>query len=326
MNIQYLNPKVAISLLRKFRLNRISSKVNVDPQNSLIIFTSGRGGSTWLNNILRCLPNTATVWEPLAVGQGTVFDDIGLNWAQYIPLNAEWEEADKAFEQLLSGDILTWPSTLHERQQNGLDTYTKANRLIFKFVNANALAPWLLKKWKFRQSPIFLLRHPMATVCSRVKHGAWKHVTNTFRYPETRYNDLFDKHRHYLDSLGDPYSIHIAKWCIQNLPLIEVSRNGSASVHTIFYERIVLDREGELNRLFDSLQESIPDDVFSTASKASATTRSGSPLHGKDQLAHWRKSVDKETINNMQKVLDYFGIDFYSGQSDQPDEEVFFRR
>lgn len=94
-------------LAKRALLRRASLTVSVDPESSIIIFSAGRGGSTWINEVLRCIPDTATVWEPLAVNQRSPFVDVGINWDQYIPEDAVWPEAKALFERLFSGKQLS---------------------------------------------------------------------------------------------------------------------------------------------------------------------------------------------------------------------------
>lgn len=312
-------------LAKRAFLGRASRTVSVDPETSIIIFSSGRGGSTWINEVLRCIPDTATVWEPLAVNQKSPFVDIGINWDQYIPEDAVWPEAKSEFEKLFYGKSLSWPNTEFERNRGGLAAFSSAERLIFKFVKANALGPWLLTNFCFTAMPVFLLRHPMPTIASRITHGAWNDDGKTYNFAKTRFPKLLDQHRDYLVSLNNSYSVLTAKWCMQNLPLIDAARDRRFNLHTVFYEDVVLHREDELNKLFAAIDVAAPPQAIQISKNASVTTRAGSPITGIDQLSFWREKVEERDIQNMQTVLDHFGIDFYVGNSDLPQHNIFFR-
>ena len=304
--------------LRRLQLSAISARLSFNPEETLIIFSSGRGGSTWLTDIVRAIPKTATIWEPLSVGVTPEFDRIGFDWDQYIPLEADWPEAREAFDKLFRGQLMTWPNTFYERQHTRLKSYCEADQLIVKFTGANALAPWLCHQFAFKKKPILLLRHPMATIASRYRHGAWDKQSDHFIFPSARYTDLNDRHHVYLSELSDLHTVHAAKWCMQHLPTFEALKAKQIEAHVVYYEEVVLDRQKELNRLFSEWNIAPPGDIAKRSEAASVTTRKGSPLSGHEQISNWRNQFSQKEIGEMQAVLDYFEIEVYSKLSDRP--------
>jgi hypothetical protein len=203
----------------------------------------------------------------LAVSQRSPFVDIGINWDQHIPEDAVWPEAKTEFQRIFYGKSLSWPNTEFERNREGLVASSNAERIIFKFVNANALGLWLLKNFCFMAMPIFLLRHPMPTIVSRITHGARNVYGKTYNFAKTSFSQFLNQHRDYLVCLNNPGSILTAKWCMQNVPLIKAARNRRFNLHTVFYEDVVLHQEDQLQKLFAAIDVAAPPDARQTAEK-----------------------------------------------------------
>lgn len=305
-----------LSFLRERRISGIAHKMNCKPEDALVVFTNGRGGGTWLAEILRHIPESAVVWEPLQLRGPNPFIDIGFQWHQHIPQDANWPEALEEMRRLCAGKGLTWRNTFFERVN--LSRYATAKRLVVKFVGGNGLAGWLVENIDFTCKPIVLLRHPMAIAASRNRHGAWNSLPNRYMFPEGRFMEFSAEKRKYLNSLRTRHEILIAKWCVQNVPLLQALEVYPEKFFAIYYEHLTLQRETEIERLFSEWSITVPEGVNEAINKPSRTTRAGSPLTGHDQLRFWRKGFDDREIASMQSVLDNFGVTLYSADNDMP--------
>lgn len=304
--------------MRDWTLAAISRQMAFAPEDALIVFSSSRGGSTWLTEIVSQVPGIATIWEPMQPGSTAAFDRIGFGWNQYIPIDAHWPEAKSAFAQMLSGRTLSWPTTFYQRQTGTLYDYFKAETLLVKFVVAHGVAPWLCREFRFKKKPLLTLRHPMATIASRLHHGAWVTLEDKFVFPDARYSELNDKFRPYLETLRGRHRIHTAKWCMQHLPALRAIQNGQIQIHTVFYEDILLNREKTLGRIFEVWDLPIPADLINLSANRSITSRQDGPIEAKLQLSRWRQSFSEREKFEMQEVLDHFGIVVYNTNLDIP--------
>ena len=70
--------------IKFFFFKIILSSKNFNVENSIIIFSEARGGSTWLMEILSTIPKTAINWEPLHVKNGVVPKKLNWGWRPYI--------------------------------------------------------------------------------------------------------------------------------------------------------------------------------------------------------------------------------------------------
>ena len=83
----------------------VISKTKKFPVNyALLICGDPRGGTTWLAELIKLLPETAMLWEPLAVANVKQFKSLGFQWRQYIPEHESWPEAKALFEDLFAAD------------------------------------------------------------------------------------------------------------------------------------------------------------------------------------------------------------------------------
>ncbi|OWV39226.1 sulfotransferase domain-containing protein [Mameliella alba] len=311
-------PKLIWHALRDRRLAAISRRMAFTPEDALIVFSSSRGGSTWLTEIISRVTGIATIWEPMQPGSTAAFDRIGFGWNQYIPIDADWPEAKAAFATMLSGQTLSWPSTFYQRQIGTLRDYLEAERLLVKFVVAHGVAPWLCSEFRFKKRPLMTLRHPMATIASRLRHGAWATLEDNFVFPEARYPELNDQFRPYLEALQGRHRVHAAKWCMQHLAALRAIQTGQIEIHTVFYEDVLLNREQTLGRIFEVWELPVPSNLINLSANRSITSRQDSPIEAQQQVSHWRHSFSDREIFEMQEVLDHFGIVVYNANLDIP--------
>ena len=298
------------------KLRALEKKIRVDPKNRLLVFSDPRGGSTWLAELLRSIPKSATIWEPLNIAADSPFRRMGFGWRQPIPQNEVWPEARMCFEDLFRGKGLTKTTVFNEL--NNLKAYQEASYLIFKFVNGNALLPWLVENFHFECKPIYLIRHPYAVVASQIKHGGWSHLKERFKIPPMRFNSHYEDHKPFLASLKTHPEINLAHWCLTNLETLRNPDNNRKWI-TINYENLVMNTEHEIDRIFKIWNKEIPHGIRTLYHQPSKTVRGNSPIIGNAQISHWQKTLDEKTKVKMARVLDYFKVEFYSSQNPCPE-------
>lgn len=287
-------------------LNHLRFK-EFSPENSILVFSDPRGGSTWLAEILENIPGTFIYWEPLSLQQIPQLKRLGFGWRQHIPAEQEWQDAKQIFNKLLAAKHITeWTM-----QKTSTVQYLRGRLPIVKICRGNDLLNWLVKQYAFKYKPIHLIRHPFAVVASQLKQGGWNRVKG-FSIPEMPFNDFYLKHQAYLETLGTPAESLLATWCITNRDLI---RGGSGWI-TLYYEELVLNPEKVLGEVFEEWGLEMPEQLNYSIRKGSST--SVDFVGDQDimkQLDKWQKEFTEEEKERMQKVLDYFGITAYSSKS-----------
>ena len=309
--------KRKVNLSFKICLFRWLSKINTKiPEHQFLVFSDPRGGSTWLAEILRSIPSTALLWEPLHLNFVKELNALKFGWRQYIPEDFEWPDAKFFFDQALSGKVINeWiisNSTLLE--------YIHAKHFIVKICRGNMLLPWLTNNFNFTFKPIYLVRHPFAVVNSQLKQGGWNQVSNKFKIPETPFNDNFLIHKKYLNSLESREEILTAVWCISNsIPLNHPNNNRKWI--TAYYENLLIEPGKCMSKIFDIWKIAIPEGIEKTYRIKSRTalkeTNIESPFN---QLSRWERELTGHQIKKMQNVLDYFEFKMYSDKGQFPRE------
>lgn len=291
----------------KRRLSAIAERNDFDPGEALMIFSDPRGGSTWITEMVQQIPRTAVVWEPLNLNSTDAFRKIGFGWRQYIPEDAEWEEARGTFEQLLRGRLL------NESRHNllSMDLHRQADRLIVKVCRGNALLPWLTRQFTFRHKPIYLIRHPFAVVASQLRFGAWDKTFGGFSIPKGRYNDLYTPHADFLQRIETKEEALVATWCLTNLVPLRHPKNNVDWI-TVNYETLLLQPERTLERIFGVWNMPLPSGALDQVRQASDTTRDATfQISLEAQLRKWQEQFSDDQIRRMTSVLDYFEVEFY---------------
>lgn len=279
-----------------------------DPKKNILIFGYPRSGSTWLMELIRETPGTVNLWEPLHIENVDPFRQLGFGWRQHIPETADWKEAEKTFEKLFKGEYLNFWLTSRDFPLK----FCVADRMIIKFVRANAMIPWLLKKFDFELTPLFLLRHPFAIAASQMKEGSWDYEFEEYIIPNMPYNEIYKDHQRFLSTLKTKSEDIVATWCINNKVVLDEGRNGQDWI-TLYYESLLLNPSQEIERIFDHWNMPVPEGIMEQIREPSSTAQETTFREDiKAQLSKWRQFFDQAEISRMQRVLDYFEIDIYS--------------
>ena len=301
-----------------------------DPRESLIICSDPRGGSTWITEVVSRIPHTAVLWEPLNGRQVPYFRRLHFAWrdpladtdeyrhtsplVQHIPEDADWPEARIAFEQLLQGKVLNaWMGFM----ASPVDL-VRAERLLVKFIHANALLPWLTRAFGFRYAPIHLVRHPFAVVASQVKHGNWDYDFVRFPLPEGPYSEYYTRHAAFLAGLTTREEMLTAAWCFSNLAALRSPRRDRDWI-TIHYEHLLLNPEADVSRVFKRWGLPVPegalDEIRTPSASAKETTFQDSV---EKQLAKWTSVFSPDQLRRMAAVLAYFDVACYNAEHTVP--------
>lgn len=291
----------------------ISRSNNFYSDSPFLIFSDPRGGSTWLTELISEIPGTAVIWEPLNMAQKSRFSvEFNSCWRQFIPEEEVWPEARKIFEDLFKGKIINDTTIAHERRT--LYNFLLAKNLIIKFVNGNALLPWLCNNFNFKRLPVFLIRHPYAVISSQLEHGAWDKVNNQYTIPDCKFNCHIIEHEDFLSSIKYIEEKLAAEWCLTNIPTLRSAGNNNKWI-TVNYENLLVQPELELNKIFNVWNLEIPQIIRNRINLPSWTSKGNTSVTAKERLSKWRDTLNSEQKNRINRVLSYFKVEFY-GESE----------
>jgi hypothetical protein len=276
-----------------------------DIRNTIVIASSPRGGSTWLAEIIGTLPGYPILWEPLHLNGNPECKEYGFSWQTFVPSGAQEPIKRDYLCQVLTG-VNPTQLTYHPLFQ--LTQYLPFRGFVVKFTNANLLLPWLLHQFPLRT--ILMIRHPCAVVSSQMRHWAWDGFTeNTVVFPK----NIIREYPHLEDvfyRIGSREEALAFEWALQTLvPLTQPLPHPWCLVS---YERLIEEGPHEIDRLFEFLGFSVPEEAYKQLEVPSVTTQTGSNIaKGNDALSGWRERLTTEQVDSILSIVRQVGVDFY---------------
>ncbi len=305
--------------LKPFGVNQLKNLKT----NDLAVFSSPRGGSTWLAETLKKLTNATLIWEPLFVYNQYKINYLNpfaypernaneIGWNQYIPEKAVYPNATIFFDKLFNKEIIN----LKLYRYNNLSEIKNSTTFLYKFCFGNNLLPWLVNNYDIK--PILLVRHPCAVISSQLNYGAWDWHKKNYQY---NYNmPIFKEfYEPYIDTLNNITCIEeklAAEWALTMITPIKSIHNDLKWV-TISYEDMVLNPEKVLQKIKDRYNLHWDNtQIKNIVNKPSFTTNSNSKNSNK--LTTWKDDLSPYQTDKILNFVNKLGIDFYS-ENIEPD-------
>ncbi len=279
---------------------------NYDPRRTILIASSGRGGSTWLAEIVGTLPGYPMVWEPLHRAHNPACERHGFDWHTYVPPGRDEPLKLAYIERLVTGRDLGVPVVDNEHFVIG--QYLRFRGLLIKVCRANLMLGWMLEHFPMRT--VLMIRHPCAVVLSQMRHKSWRQVdVGTHPLPAgierefPHLPDIYARIRHREEAFA-------FLWALQTMvPMIQARDR----LLLTSYERLVTEREAEVDRIFEYLDEPVPARAYQQLGVPSKTTQGGSNVaSGKDPLRFWKESLSTVQVERILGIVREVGVDCYS--------------
>lgn len=298
-------------------------------KRAVVVFGSGRSGTTWISDMLASCRGCIAFFEPLRAERSPQVPRWGASSdlpGPMVPVAHDCSPWEEYLNSLFSGGVRNgWVRQDHRRVPDCLESVplvtpllyrvsrrrftrqeAKATTRVFKMIRGNLLVPWMLSR--FSVDPVYVLRHPCAVVGSRLRLG-WSHgLENVLAQGGLR--EELRPWMHLLKRANTQLEKTAALWCVENLlPLRMVA---SGELRPYFYERFVKAPRREFSQAFRHLGLSPGFASFQRCNKRvsspSNQSRSGRPWH------HPLSRAEGETVLSMARA---FGIDVY-GRSGLP--------
>jgi Sulfotransferase family len=274
-----------------------------DHKDSVFLAGSGRSGTTWLSGIIKRGGGYRYVFEPFNPGKVRAFRHF--NTKQYL-------RPDDAREEFLGPARLALTGALRDPWTDRFNTRIFARRRLIKDIRANLLLAWM--RANFPGMPmVLLLRHPCAVVASRLALG-WRDNLDETMDQEELVEDFLLPVEDEIRAASDDFERHLFLWCIDNF--VPLKQFGPGEIHLTFYENLLADPETELKSLFDSLGETLDEDVLDDLGRPSPLSRKDAPV---PSLDGWRARVDTNQLKRAGEILKLFGLDRVYGEGSMPD-------
>jgi len=290
------------------------SRHDYDLSETLVVAGGPRCGTTWLAELVAGVPGAALLFEPLHVGNVPDAKAAGFKWRTFLEPDSSWPEGEAFIEKVLRGKVTNW----HTTSQIALRSAIRPELWVVKLIHANLMLGWLAKTFPIRP-PALIIRHPCAAVASRSQQG-WKPLNRAPRIPG--FLAAYPQFGPVLDQLTDLVEFRAALWCIDYFVPLSLPR--PYPFHLVTYEGLVRNGARELSVLFDRWGLEVPPKAEERLGRPSQTTQKGASVYsGDDPLAKWRKDLSREEVAKILRVVEAFGLDFYS-EALEPDYDRLF--
>jgi hypothetical protein len=183
----------------------------------------------------------------------------------------------------------------------------------------------------FEARIVLLMRHPGAVVESQLRlaeHWDPFWVLNRYRRDAALMNGPLRPHADFLKGELSRAGALTANWCIENLvPSSQASLKGYC---VTFYEELLEQPEAEWSRLVRELDlQHTPHLLFLSEPSQQAARqwgRGGGAVGDYNQsYSYWRDRLPSDALEQIESVLDAFGVGFYRVSEDRPDVRAFTR-
>ena len=304
-------------------------KKNISMQDTIIISGTPRGGTTWFMELIETLPEYKSIFEPFHKEWFPQVKQLSLSPRPYLEPNAENKPLKEYLKQVFTGQIISreplfplTPTAIYKR--------LLATKILVKFIRANRLLPWIVNNFQVRGT-YFMIRHPCATIASQLETGVRGYFTpkdvplpkeivlrEASQIPQIRENEWLMKK---LYTIKTQEEVLAAIWGLDNyVPLSYLSEHPDAW-YTVVYEKLITDFDEEIKRIFDYINEEVPEKVYEKFKRPSKTTHDKSYLGTPKQLLKWKNKLSERQIKNILKVAHWFGLDFYT-EDPEPDYDA----
>ncbi|HLJ84295.1 MAG TPA: sulfotransferase domain-containing protein [Candidatus Eremiobacteraceae bacterium] len=278
-----------------------------DQRATVFLAGSGRGGTTWIAEIINHDNKYRFIFEPFAalhVPMCRAFSN-----RQYLRTGDTRPEFVEPAKAIVSGKI-----------RNGwTDFYNR--RLISKRRLIKDIRAGLFLRWLSDLSPgmpiVLVLRHPCAVAASRVRYS-WGFDMSEFLGQSQLVADYLSPLRDRLAAISDPFEAHVARWCIENM--VPVRQFCKGEIHVAFYESFRSDPRREVSRLFEFLQRPLDDAVFAHIARPSsmAWESAGGIKQGGSRSDGWRSLITNAQAGRALDILKWFDLDRIYGLDPAP--------
>ena len=319
----------------------------------ILIFGSGRSGTTWILDALAEANNLRTIFEPLnpiAVPTARPFAN------RYVRDDGYEPELRNFMDRVLTGSLRSlwanyrvlpdrlrpWSAlavfrrTKHNPYKMLLGQYmgllshyrrykkTNVDGIIIKFIRANLMIGWFARNYDAKI--VFVVRHPAAVIASRLRliesspvHN-WNFDKELKQYREAEY--LREDYQYRYDDLLhrplSPVSALTTIWCIENiLPIINAQKAGQCLV--VFYEDLIDNPKGQWEHIVQSLDLNVvPAEELQVKPSQQTSMNMQEGVFDVIQLTKWTKYLGRKQVDEIDKILNTFHVTIYSAFNPMP--------
>lgn len=300
------------SLVRMIR-GMIHIDFNGDIGKTVFLAGVGRGGTTWISEIINHRNEYRYMFEPF--------------YPRYVGLFREFKGIPYVRPGEGNTNILTSAHKIFSGRitHPWIDRFNRkilCDKRLIKDIRTNLKLKWL--KDAFPDIKIILiLRHPFAVARSKMKLGWHVSLQPVLNQPEL-IEDYLTPFMSTIEDCKTSFEKEVCLWCIQNyLPLAQFRDTGG--IYVGFYERFCLDTIQETRALFRWLKQddsSLEQKNLNNPSKMSK--KHSAVLSGGDLVRTWMGTWSRSEIQRGVKILSNFGLDEIYNETPIPREDFTY--
>jgi hypothetical protein len=293
---------------------------------NILLFSSRRGGSTLLEQIITCNRGFRSIDQPFDLF--TPHTEAGkikakflpdMYWSQFISLSDSEECQVKHYMSLaLSGQL---------RLLGGIERWDfpiLGHRTFMKILNASPLIDWFSQN--FEVKICYLMRHPIPQSLS-VMQNKWGITADAYlknsHFVESYLNLEQVNLAEYILENGDYFQQAVLNWVFENLVPLKYAKE---SFSKIAYENLILDSDKIITMLSNELDlpeiEGMSREVARPSRSAKFSGKANQKnLKDRDPktiISNWMKKVSSIQINQVDQILNTFEIQDYLSDSPFP--------
>jgi hypothetical protein len=306
---------------RRRLIGKLSNRHKSGPKRDIFIFSSPRGGSTYLMELIGTDTKIKMLDEPLNPRKPTIWRHLNVrSWEDATLLENREAVYMSYFERLKNNQIpeLNAPFYGPNHRQN-------TNRIVYKIIHGGEdMVDWF--EQELGGQIVILLRHPIPTALSHRRNPRLPHLlsVNGIRRHLNVHQLSFASN--ILES-GSYFDKSILDWGLQNFLLAGLGTPKSW-LH-VSYEHLVVSPQRVLDKLFHALDLDPIENLSEALLSPSGSSIQSDPdtrefFQSPDQknrsflVNKWLDRVDEKIINQTQEMLDVFGIDCYAAHEPLP--------
>ncbi|MFI4860479.1 MAG: sulfotransferase [Phycisphaerales bacterium JB063] len=289
----------------------IAKRVYLDthaPDSSVLLAGTGRGGTTWLSQLINHDHHYRLMFEPVIPDHVPTFAP--LSRRPYLKRDTPDGAWGAALDRVFAG-------RLRNRWVDTYNTKLIANQRLVKDIRLNLALPWIAQRYP-RMPIVWLLRHPCAVAYSKLKLG-WDTHLDLFLENAVLMADHLSPFRSLLANATEAWDRHVLMWCVETLVPMRTLQAGET--HCVSYEAVCDTPWETLDGVFAYLGRPYRHDAMRRAlTTRSATHRVGSAvITGADPVSSWWQHVTPEQRSRAGELLRAFGLDsLYSADDPRP--------
>lgn len=293
------------------------------PKRNICLFSTRRGGSTWLMEVIAANRGVRYVDQPFSLhhpAPGHIRRLPIPAQSQFTSLEGGEEERVRAFvEDLFAGRLHVnapweiWHPTFH----------WTTDRLVLKIIDAKPLIDWFDRT--FDVHIVYSTRHPIPSALSVIRND-WALTAHAYLRDEAFVAAWLDEAQTALawDLLrsGAPLQQHVLNWTLENLVPLRLLPKRPHWCY-VSYEQATLDPAGTVAFLAERLDLPNRDRMMKQVQAASRSTRKLASTYDPERdaqgrLRAWRRHVSEEDERTAMHILEAFEIDLYRAGEDLP--------